>query len=91
MYQLTKIQIPNLNTFQDVLLKSLNCWNFRRAITPEKKPSEIANGLIKGNMGLGEQGALQNTYTSKKLPLFCAYGQYQFNRLMVIFKTLRPK
>ena len=35
-YQLTKFQAPSLNSFWDILLTSLKCPNFQRAITPEK-------------------------------------------------------
>ena len=35
-YQLTKFQVPSSNTFRDILLTSLKCPNFQRAISREK-------------------------------------------------------
>ena len=35
-YQLTKFQAPSSNSFRDILLTSLKCQNFQRAITPKK-------------------------------------------------------
>ena len=35
-YQLSKFQVPTSNSFRDILLTSLKCPNFQRAITPEK-------------------------------------------------------
>ena len=34
-YQLTKFQVPSSNNFLDILLTSLKCPNFQKAITPE--------------------------------------------------------
>ena len=35
-YQLTKFQATSSNSFRDILLTSLKCPNFQRAITPQK-------------------------------------------------------
>ena len=33
--QLTKFQVPSLNSFEDILLESLKCQHFQRRITPK--------------------------------------------------------
>ena len=40
-YQLTKFEAPSSNSFQDILLISLKCLYFQRAIPPEKLHSKV--------------------------------------------------
>ena len=47
-YQLSKFQAPNSNTFRDILLTSLKCPNFQRAITAEKQGDFFFIALLSG-------------------------------------------